>query len=207
MPVIDFKEIPEPHKSTGQQDTFELFCRDFFELLGFNIVSTPNRGADGGADIIIEEIRKGTLGETRFRWLVSCKHKAHSGKSVTPEDESNISDRVQSNSCQGFIGFYSTLPSSGLSRILDGLKNLQSVVYDAQKIEGILLTSSDSLHLANRYFAQSINNWKQENPSAPVLFSDSRGLECMNCGSQLLTKPEQAVVVVWRKLVVSLNRI
>ncbi len=25
MPVLDFKEIPEAHKATGLQDTFELF--------------------------------------------------------------------------------------------------------------------------------------------------------------------------------------
>lgn len=29
MPVLDFKEIPEAHKATGLQDTFELFSRDF----------------------------------------------------------------------------------------------------------------------------------------------------------------------------------
>ncbi|MEG7414448.1 hypothetical protein V6E00_06255 [Serratia marcescens] len=52
MPVLDFKEIPEAHKATGLQDTFELFSRDFLGFLGYKIISDPDRGADGGADII-----------------------------------------------------------------------------------------------------------------------------------------------------------
>lgn len=33
MPVLDFKEIPEAHKATGFQDTFELFARYFLSLI------------------------------------------------------------------------------------------------------------------------------------------------------------------------------
>ncbi|HIB5266505.1 TPA: hypothetical protein ACWW8T_001809 [Escherichia coli] len=55
MPVLDFKEIPEAHKATGLQDTFELFSRDFLAFLGYKIISDPDRGADGGVDIIAEE--------------------------------------------------------------------------------------------------------------------------------------------------------
>lgn len=33
MPILDFKEIPEAHKATGLQDTFELFARDFLSSL------------------------------------------------------------------------------------------------------------------------------------------------------------------------------
>lgn len=84
MPVLDFKEIPEAHKATGLQDTFELFSRDFLAFLGYKIISDPDRGADGGVDIIAEEKRTGVGGETIIRWLVSCKHKAHSGNSVNP---------------------------------------------------------------------------------------------------------------------------
>ncbi len=71
MPVLDFKEIPEAHKATGFQDTFELFARDFLSLIGYKIISHPNRGADGGADLIVEEKRTGVGGETIVKWLVS----------------------------------------------------------------------------------------------------------------------------------------
>ena len=83
MPCINFCEIPEAHIASGNQDSFELFARDFLtEILSFEILSEPSRGADGGKDILAEERQLGTLSENRTIWLVSCKHKAHSGKSV-----------------------------------------------------------------------------------------------------------------------------
>ena len=111
MAILDFKEIPEAYVSSGMQDTFELFARDFLSFMGYKIITDPDRGPDGGVDLIVEEKRTGVGGETIIRWLVSCKHKAFSGKSVSSTDETNIRDRVESNNCQGFIGFYSTLAS------------------------------------------------------------------------------------------------
>ena len=87
--ILDFKEIPEAHIANGKQDTFEMFARDFFETFGFIIEEGPDRGADGGRDLIIKEKRLGILGETEIKWLVSCKHKAHSGNSVLSTDEQN----------------------------------------------------------------------------------------------------------------------
>ena len=53
MPCIDFREIPEAHVASGNQDSFELFARDFLtEILNFKILSEPSRGADGGKDIL-----------------------------------------------------------------------------------------------------------------------------------------------------------
>ena len=38
MPCIDFREIPEAHVASGNQDSFELFARDFLtEILNFKI--------------------------------------------------------------------------------------------------------------------------------------------------------------------------
>ncbi|MFL9576221.1 restriction endonuclease [Acinetobacter baumannii] len=157
MPVLNFKEIPEAHKATGLQDTFELFARDFLSFLGYKIISAPNRGADGGADLIIEEKRTGIGGETNIRWLVSCKHKAHSGNSVPPKDDENIIDRVAANKCQGFIGFYSTLPSSGLTGILEGVKDrIEYQTYDRERIEKELLHSARGLEICERFFPISI---------------------------------------------------
>ena len=110
MPCIDFREIPEAHVASGNQDSFELFARDFLtEILNFKILSEPSRGADGGKDILAEEIQFGTLSTNHTIWLISCKHKAHSGKSVTPDDEANISDRIEQFEADGFIGFYSPM--------------------------------------------------------------------------------------------------
>src|SRR5687767_7298245 len=99
MTLIDFREIPEAHLSSGKQDSFELFAADFLSLMGYEIVDRPGRGADLGRDLIVEERRKGISGETVVRWLVSCKHKAHSGKSVGLDDEVNIVERVEGHTC------------------------------------------------------------------------------------------------------------
>ena len=137
--ILDFKEIPEAHIAGGKQDTFEMFARDFFEELGFNIIEGPDRGADGGRDLIIEEERNGLLGKTNIRWLVSCKHKAHSGRSVTDKDDSNIKDRMERNKAGGFIGFYSTLPSSSLQKTIQNSLEEKGKIFDREKIEKIII--------------------------------------------------------------------
>src|SRR5271165_2498693 len=105
--MIDWKEIPDG-------DTWELFTRDFLVELGFVIEVGPGRGADAGKDLLISEQLRGTLHSRKFKWLVSCKHFATSGRSVGPEDETNITDRLKHHKADGFMGFYSTMPSSAL---------------------------------------------------------------------------------------------
>jgi len=201
MPVLDFKEIPEAHKATGLQDTFELFSRDFLAFLGYKIISDPDRGADGGVDIIAEEKRTGVGGETIIRWLVSCKHKAHSGSSVSPGDDTNITDRVMSNNCQGFIGFYSTLASAGLSGILDGLKErIEFQVFDKEKIERELLHSSRGLEIAERYFPKSLSEWKTENPKPAKIFANKPSLKCKVCKKELLSQKDKGIISLWERI-------
>src|SRR5688572_5681833 len=110
--LIDFKEI----RRDGED--WESFARDFLVELGFSVDTPPDRGADGGKDILLLEQLEGRLNNYPFRWLVSCKHNAHSGKSVNEQDEPNIVERVKSFRAEGFLGFYSTLPSTGLSNRL-----------------------------------------------------------------------------------------
>ena len=47
--MIDFKEI------SSDGETWELFSRDFLEEMGFFIETPPDRGADGGKDMLITE--------------------------------------------------------------------------------------------------------------------------------------------------------
>jgi hypothetical protein len=201
MSAIDFKEIPEAHLGGGLQDTFELFARDFLRDLGYMIDEDPSRGADGGKDLVVIEKRSGVGGETMIRWLVSCKHKAHSGTSVTPSDESNIRDRIESNRCDGFLGFYSTLLSSGLSIVLKGLSEKAEIqIFDREKIESYLLKSTEGLHLAKRFFPESTKAWLYENPKpAQVSFTHPK-LTCNHCGKNLLEPEPSGVIVLWNKL-------
>lgn len=185
--LIDFGEIPKANSSEGLQDTFELFSRDFFEVLGYEILQHPDRGADGKKDLIIQETRTGVSGTTKIKWLVSCKHYAHSGKSVSDTDEPNILDRISVHNCDGFIGFYSTLPATSLGKNFDGLKtktNIQS--FDKEHIEKILLESPQGLRLASRYFPISFEKYKTENPKPAKIFSDEPTIHCEYCNKNLL---------------------
>jgi hypothetical protein len=198
MPLLDFKEIPEAHKGSGKQDTFELFSRDFFEMLGYQIVRGPGRGADGGCDLIIEEARKGIAGVTKVKWLVSCKHKAHSGASVSKADEAEVRDSVESNKCQGFIGFYSTLPSSGLIQKVESIAPIDHQFFDSSRIEQVLLSTKTGRDLAKRYFPESYEKWLAENPKKAQIFAVTKGLLCANCGEDI-TEGNKGIVVSWEK--------
>jgi hypothetical protein len=201
LSILDFKEIPEAHIANGLQDTFELFARDFLLFIGYKIITDPDRGADGGVDLIVEEIRSGVGGETTIRWLVSCKHKAHSGKSVSPNDDANIRDRVEANDCDGFIGFYSTLASSGLSGNLEGMKSkIEYQVFDKEKIESKILHSAKGLEIAERYFPNSLDSWKTNNPQPARIFSNKPSLKCKVCNKELFDQDDNGVVTLWEKM-------
>lgn len=189
--ILDFKEIPEANKNSGLQDSFELFSRDFLEVLGFKIIRQPDRGADGKKDIVVREIRTGLVGETNVDWLVSCKHFAHSGKSVSDKDEPDILDRVKAHNCRGFLGVYSTLPSSGLSNKLEGLKDkIEYNVFDKERIEKKLLENANGLKLSRRYFVKSIEKFERENPKPAKIFDEQAIINCDYCKKNLLTNRE-----------------
>ena len=172
MGIIDFKEIPAGNSIDGGQDTFELFARDFFKLQGFKIVEEPDRGPDGGRDFIIIERRIGKLGDTEIKWLVSCKHNAHSGGSVNTRDEEDIPGRVKQFHCNGFIAFYSTICSSSLSKRINSYKDFFEIcIFDHEKIERELLKSSDAISLLKRYFP---NTYEREYRSKEALESSNK---------------------------------
>lgn len=168
MSALNFKEIPQANLATGEQDEFELFARDFLAYLGYKIISEPARGQDGGKDILIQESRIGIGGETKLLWLVSCKHFAHSNlgkaKAVGVDDEINVSDRIKSNRCDGFIGFYSTIASTGLTQKLESLsahERKEFKIFHRGNIEEILFKAPKGLQIARRYFPKSMQLWDE----------------------------------------------
>lgn len=156
--MIDFTEIPIGNTNNGDQDSFELFTRDFFQNLGYKIIEEPGRGADNGRDLIIGEIFESNLTKQTEvkRWLVSCKHYAHSGNSVTVKDEQDINDRIKAHHCNGFIGFYSTIPSESLKF---KLSNVENVIFDKQKIEEFLKKEKSLSITFRTYFPTSYKNY------------------------------------------------
>ena len=187
MELIDFKEIPKANEADGKQDSFELFAREFFAALGFYVAEDPDRGQDGGRDLVIVETRTGILGDTEIRWLVSCKHKIHSGAAVNVSDEEDILDRIQVHKCGGFIGFYSTVISSPLSRKFDSIKDKYEIqIFDREKIERILLENEAANKLILRFFPNSFEELEMKSPTN--LLAEYHPLRCKVCGRDLLQR-------------------
>jgi len=129
---------------------------------------------------------------------VSCKHNAHSGKSVGISQETDIVDRVKANDCKGFLGFYSTLPSSALTKKLEGIREIETNIYDGRYIVKKLLGSLEAIEIAKHYFPLSIKSWLNENPSPSKLFSDTETILCDYCGKDLLNPPSGIYVYLNR---------
>jgi hypothetical protein len=178
--MIDFSEI-----SDDDGEIWELFARDFLQEMGFFIEHSPDRGPDGGKDIIITEELKGSLGNYKFRWLVSCKHYAKSNKSVQEKDEINIQERLESYKADGFIGFYSTISSSGLNTRLRQLRENGKIkdfkIFDHKLIENYLIRIGYST-IMMRYLP---NSYKILRPLR-LIVSEYVSLTCQFCGKDLL---------------------
>lgn len=193
--MIDFSEISD------DGENWELFARDFLEQEGYKIISSPDRGPDGGKDLIIKETYKGIDEESEFTWLVSCKHYAKSNKSVQESDEINIQERVNSFNADGFLGFYSTIPSSGLNSRLRNLKDTGNLkkfkIFDKANIESKLLAFGYS-KLLIKYLPQQ---YKILYPPRDIL-GKYEPLNCAYCGKDLLTTsyedPRKSIIVFIR---------
>ena len=195
--ILDFKEIPEANKGTGLQDTFELFSRDFLSFLGYRIVQDPDRGPDGKKDLIVDEVIPGITSEYTIRWLVSCKHFAHSGNSVKDSDEINISERLKQHNCDGFMGVYSTIAAATLTGVLSGQN--KSVIFDREKIESYLLGSLEGHKLACRYFPESFKKYQIENQKKEKIFGEESVICCDYCGKNLLLESEHGNYVMLKE--------
>ena len=195
--VLDFKEIPQANQGSGVQDTFELFTRDFLSFMGYRIVQDPDRGADGKKDLIVDEVIEGITSEYTIRWLVSCKHYAHSGNAVKDSDEINISDRLKQHHCDGFMGVYSTLAATSLSGMLQGQDHY--LIFDHEKIESYLLDNLEGHRIACRYFPESFRRYQLENPTPAKIFDEEAELCCEYCGKNLLLESEHGNYVLLKE--------
>ena len=178
--MIDFKEIPY------DSDDWELFARDVLSEMGFTIESPPDRGPDQGKDMLALETITGKLHHYTFRWLVSCKHFATSGNAVNEsKDETNILERMRAFQAEGFLGFYSTIASSGLNGRLRELRNHGDIrdyqIFDHKRIEDYLMRLGFS-RIFTRYFPESV---KHVRPLHKVL-DEYIPIACDVCGKDLL---------------------
>lgn len=118
--------------------------------------------ADGGRDLICVERRQSYFVDDEKRWLIQCKHNAHSGKSVGVNDIDDIVASCVQHSCTGYVLVCSTYPSSAAVNRLEGitaapLPKIDATYWDAVKIEHLLSTPRNWT-VAQRFFPKSANH-------------------------------------------------
>jgi len=164
MGILDFREIASPNRNytkssnnkvgkSNSVDDFELFAQEFFlTVKKMTIFKSVSNGPDDGIDLGVESASDGT------RWLVSCKHYAHSDQPVSREE--SIIERVRDWDCDGFIAFYTTAPSTTVDSRLSGAEKhkIKVIRYTKEAIEHELLNSAHGTALAARYFPTSMTN-------------------------------------------------
>jgi len=139
--IIDFNELISPVPGEG----LEQLTRQIGRKMGLS-PSWSGRGADGGRDLIFTEILAGLMAKEKITWLVSCKDKAKSGKSVSEKDlpSTGIMDKLIQHKAQGFLLVTTTTVSTGAKALLDSLdKNnggdIYTLVWDSSELTAILL--------------------------------------------------------------------
>lgn len=148
--MLDFKEFP----TDGVR--FEQLVRELLLIEGMRPFWT-GQGSDGGRDLLVEEPLKGTLRDGARRWLVDCKHKAHSNKSVGVSDVSEIVDRCRSAATDGILLVCSTQISAGLARRLKEIAEVSGIlseVWDVVTLERKLYSPA-AFHISQQFFPLS----------------------------------------------------
>lgn len=154
-------------------DEWEFFALDFLGSIGYIIERYPSRGPDGGMDGLVSLNGK--------VYLVSCKHFASSDKAVGVSDEQSILDRLTQHGATGFIGFYSTMLSTGLDTRFQTLNNAghECIIYDANKVSNFLPKISS--HVLQKYGTPKGIRYPLH-----VHESAYRPLLCLGCGVDIL---------------------
>ena len=157
--MLDFRELPKD----GQD--FELLTRELLFLMGL-YPFWSGRGPDGGRDLLCDESQASIFLPSKKRWLIQCKHNAHSNASVGVSDLDNIVDSCHHHHATGYLLVCSTYPSSGVVQRLEGINanstNLISATFwDAVRVEQ-LLSFPSRWTLAQRFFPESAhrNGWR-----------------------------------------------
>lgn len=152
--MLNFKELPQ------DGILFEQLIREIFILSGFECHWT-GVGPDGGRDLLVIEKLIGPLSDYERKWLVSCKHKAHSGKPVGRDEAGNISEDCDAVNADGYLLACSSYPSASLVTRLQEIEQNRGIVtkvWDAVTIEKKLLTPQH-FSLIHRFFPESSSQY------------------------------------------------
>lgn len=155
--MLNFKELAQD----GQD--FELLVREILFRAGFHVVWS-GRGADGGRDLVCTDTHQTILGIDQKKWLIQCKHFAHSGRSVGVADLDDIVTSAVQHKCTGYLLACSTFPSSAVVQRLEGIaanadSRMSTNYWDAVQIERQLATPQ-MWRVAQRFFPDSATGFE-----------------------------------------------
>jgi len=104
-------------------------------------VSRSGRGTDEGLDLLVTTLVRDCIAPREIRWLIQCKHKAVSGRAVSPSDFANdfsFIEIVKHHDANSYLLACSTRPSTKLQSRLDKLtkdnQDRQFIIWDAARV-------------------------------------------------------------------------
>lgn len=151
--MLDFKELSQ------NGDDFELLVRELLYNKGLEVYWS-GKGPDGGKDLLCIETYKSNFKSITKRWLIQCKHNAHSGKSVGTSELGSIENSCLQHNADGYLLVCSTYPSSSVVSTLDGIEHnskLTTSFWDYRTLERQLLVP-ENWSLVNMFFPKSAQN-------------------------------------------------
>lgn len=194
--MIDFTEL------SRDGTDFELLIRDLFQRQGLEVYWS-GKGPDGGKDLICIERIASALKPSVKRWVVQCKHNAHSGSSVGKDDIIDIRDTCEANKAAGYMLACTTQPSSSLISKFDSLEsntNISIAFWDGRKIEHELM-KPQNWDIAEQYFPQSVkaSGW-QINALSPRFWHAMYQNNIMYMAARLSSNPDMLTSDIERML-------
>lgn len=147
---IDFKELDK----NGVH--FELLVQELMQMEGLD-VHWEGVGQDNGKDLVVSENVNGILGSYSHKWVVQCKHNAHSGSALSNSETLNIRDTCDMVGADGYLLVCTTYLSAQLVEKLDGISRRHKILikwWDAVELEKRLLKPA-CFSLIERYFPKS----------------------------------------------------
>ncbi len=148
--MLDFKELDK------DGNDFELLIRELLYNKGLEVYWS-GKGPDGGKDLLCIEKYHSCFKEFTRRWLVQCKHNAHSGKAVGISELGGIENSCGLYNADGYLLVCSTFPSATVVQTLEGIesnKKITTAFWDCRTLERQLLVP-ENWSIVNMFFPTS----------------------------------------------------
>lgn len=174
VPNSEFDEVLNFTELERDGIKFEQLIREMFVRSGYEVHWT-GVGPDRGRDLVVTENASGGLSNFSRKWLISCKHKAHSNTSVGINDVSDIGDACRAVGADAFFLACSTQPAASVVARFEELTHSGRILckyWDCVEIER-RLQSPELFPLISLFFGESAERyrWKIINTYSPSFWA------------------------------------